>query len=1258
MDKELKCAAVAAADLSPESSRTSGNVDRRREFRRHEADMCVEPSKPSQHINHRMRSIIVMAAVFVVFVSVRSLSAATFTVSNTNDSGPGSFRQAVLDANVNLQDDIVNFDAVVFSTPQTIVLTSGQISLAADATGTVAHQLVINGPGAAKLTVDGNNHSRIFQIETGGAITIDGLKLTHGNGSPNGIDPTIANYGGAINGGGGNNGLNLSSLTLKNSVVTGNSAPQSGGGLSVVNCTLINTDISHNTAADYAGGFFGTGYIINSTISYNTASMGSGIYVNWGYYLTVVNSTVAFNISTASSGGGGIWISDLPPTSNSHLSMINTIVANNDRPGVYGDIYGRMDSCRNCLIGSTLLSRMDTDLGGNLLNVDAKLTPTTFPDPSGHAGFRFAVDSPAIDAGSNCVLTSVVDGGCSTPAVPPVTVDYRGVARPQDGNGDGVSTVDIGSFEVLRSEVLDSPLVAPVLKAESDSGISNSDRITSDPHPAFVLTGIASGKTFQVSRDGIVVAGGVSDGSPFTFSDILSGDGPHFYNAQQIADGVVSLSGPSLTVVFDGTRPSASIVQPGQVDPTRVLPITFTVAFSEAVFGFDPSDISLAGSSAGVSGAYVSVTGSGALYAIQVSNVTSDGTVVVNLPQDAVHDIAGNTNTAATAVDNTVLYDTTAPTVAINQAAAQIDPTRSTPINFTVIFSEPVTGFTSADVSLAGSTANVASASKLITGSGTTYNVAVSGVSSNGGVVVATIPALGAQDTVGNLNVASTSTDNVVTLDNVSPTVTINQGSGQPDPTNQSPVNYTVIFSEPVTGFAANDVSLTSSSFFVSGAVITVTGGGTTYNVAVSNVSSNGGILRAAVLSSAAVDGLGNSSFASTSTDNSIFLDNIAPTVSINQAISQSDPAYAQPIVFQVFFNELVTGFTSADISLAGSTANVSAANVVVSGSLNAYTVSVSNILTTGSVKASVALGAAQDATGNPSLAATTADNSVSFIVQARSNDFDGDGRADASLFNTTTKTWSGILSGGGTFNRQFGTDGDQISPADYTGDGKTDIAVFRPSEGIWYILRSDDNTFYGAPFGLANDIPAPADYDGDGRSDIAVFRPSNGTWYIQRTTAGFLAVQFGTFEDRPSIGDFDGDHRSDIAVYRPSTGIWYRLNSSNGSFAAVQFGTVDDLIVPSDYTGDGKTDIAVFRPSESTWYILRSENNDFYGIAFGIAGDLPAPADYDGDGRADVAVWRSGQQGFFYIQGTASGFTAIPFGTSGYRPTANAYVY
>ncbi|MGC2238260.1 MAG: VCBS repeat-containing protein, partial [Pyrinomonadaceae bacterium] len=91
----------------------------------------------------------------------------------------------------------------------------------------------------------------------------------------------------------------------------------------------------------------------------------------------------------------------------------------------------------------------------------------------------------------------------------------------------------------------------------------------------------------------------------------------------------------------------------------------------------------------------------------------------------------------------------------------------------------------------------------------------------------------------------------------------------------------------------------------------------------------------------------------------------------------------------------------------------------------------------------------------------------------------------------------------------------------DYTGDGKADVAIYRPSSGEWFILRSNDFSYYSFPFGTNGDVPAPGDYDGDGRFDATVFRPSQSTWYVQRSTAGTLIQQFGIAGDLPVSNAF-----------------------------------------------------------------------------------------------------------------------------------------
>ena len=106
------------------------------------------------------------------------------------------------------------------------------------------------------------------------------------------------------------------------------------------------------------------------------------------------------------------------------------------------------------------------------------------------------------------------------------------------------------------------------------------------------------------------------------------------------------------------------------------------------------------------------------------------------------------------------LEDVIGPTVTINQAAGQSDPTAASPVHFTVVFNESVSDFTSADVMPAG-TAGATTA--VVTGSGTTYDVAVSGMT-GAGTIIMTVRAGVAHDASANANSDSTSTDNTVTF--------------------------------------------------------------------------------------------------------------------------------------------------------------------------------------------------------------------------------------------------------------------------------------------------------------------------------------------------------------------------------------------------------------------------------------------------------------------------------------------------------------
>ena len=272
--------------------------------------------------------------------------------------------------------------------------------------------------------------------------------------------------------------------------------------------------------------------------------------------------------------------------------------------------------------------------------------------------------------------------------------------------------------------------------------------------------------------------------------------------------------------------------------------------------------------------------------------------------------------------------------------------------------------------------------------------------------------------------------------------------------------------------------------------------------------------------------------------------------------------------------------------------------------------------------------------------------------------DYDGDGKADVSVFRPSENRWYIFRSSDGVISQTaFAITDDKPVPADFDGDGKTDIAIFRPASGDWWSLSSSNNSQITANLGNASDIKLPSDFDGDGRADYIIFRPSNNVWYRLSSGTGMSSnITFGLSGDKPVSGDFDGDGKSDVAIYRPSTGDWWYQSSINGAQLATRWGISTDIPVPADYDGDGKTDFAVYRASTGVWYIYNSSTGNATIMAFGLTEDKPVAADYDGDGKADIAVFRP-STGIWYQMRSTSGFMALQFGISTDIPTPNAYI-
>ena len=328
-------------------------------------------------------------------------SGASYVVNTTEDHDDGActvydctLREAINAANSDGVESTITFDATVFATAQTIN-TNGSLFLNSNIT--------ITGPTAgvivdAQFKLD----SRPFDLDAGITVSISNMTITGGN---------VSNIGGGI--------YNAGTLTLTNCTVSNNICSEgfgaagiyNGGTLRLNNCTIAGNHADEAVFSDGGGGIQNQGqlFMTNCTVSGNTADNyngnGGGGIANYGF-ASIANCTITGNSSNFGSGGGSIY-------NGATLKLGNTIVAGNSG----GDIVGPF-----------------TDLGNNLIDIDAKLGPL-----ANNGGLTrthaLLTGSPAINAGSNALAK---DANGNT-----LTTDQRGNGYPRIVGG----TVDIGAFE-------------------------------------------------------------------------------------------------------------------------------------------------------------------------------------------------------------------------------------------------------------------------------------------------------------------------------------------------------------------------------------------------------------------------------------------------------------------------------------------------------------------------------------------------------------------------------------------------------------------------------------------------------------------------------------------------------------------------------------------------------------------------------------------------------------------------------------------
>jgi len=395
--------------------------------------------------------------------STKSVLAATLIVTNTNDSGAGSLRQAIADS---ASGGTIGFDLSLAG--QTITLTSRLI---------IDKGLIIDGSGLpSRVSISGNNNVSVMLVGPGITVTIKSLIIRNGKAINGG---GIYNNGGTINVidslftannaisdpyvvGNGEGGAIYSQgiLTLTNITFDSNTASR-GGALSCMGGTIVVTNSTYvlNNALSDVGGDGGAIYenchltILNSTFAANTAAHYGGALLSDNDInpVEVTNSTFYANTALSGSGGGIANYGGLV-IHNSTFSNNNASSGGAIRNGIGGVLSLSNSILANSVGGVDCIKSDGTPAIENINNL-IETTGTDFEscgipflssDPmlgslGENGGFTQTMallhDSPAIDAGN--------DASC------PAT-DQRGVPRPQG------SHCDLGSYEYQRKNGSDT----------------------------------------------------------------------------------------------------------------------------------------------------------------------------------------------------------------------------------------------------------------------------------------------------------------------------------------------------------------------------------------------------------------------------------------------------------------------------------------------------------------------------------------------------------------------------------------------------------------------------------------------------------------------------------------------------------------------------------------------------------------------------------------------------------------------------------
>ncbi len=358
----------------------------------------------------------------------------------------------------------------------------------------------------------------------------------------------------------------------------------------------------------------------------------------------------------------------------------------------------------------------------------------------------------------------------------------------------------------------------------------------------------------------------------------------------------------SNTYAVDTQRPNATVVFANTnlgIGQTSLV----TITFSEAVTGFTNADLTVS---------------NGTLSAVQ----TSDGGVTwtatftptaaivsasnhITLDNTGVQDMAGNAGSGST-TSNNVAIDGVRPTATVVVANNSLIIGQTSQV--TITFSEAVVGFTNADLTVSNGTLSAVSSSD---GGVTWIATFTPNASITNTTNVITLDNTAYSDTSGNIGTGTTDSNNYA-IDTQRPTATI--VVADPTLTAGATSLVTITFSEAVTGFTLADLSASHGT--LSG--LSTSDGGVTWTATFHPDGNTSSATNAITLANTGIADLAGNAGAGTTNSANFTIDTVLPTATIvmaNPAMKIGDTS-----LVTITFNEAVTGFSNADLSITNGT--------------------------------------------------------------------------------------------------------------------------------------------------------------------------------------------------------------------------------------------------------------------------------------------------------------------------------------------------